>query len=304
MVKASIIIPCYNMHATIGSAVESALQQGKGVEVIVVDDGSSPPLVLEELCAKNGNIRLLRQEINRGVAATRNAGVAAAAAPWITFLDADDRLQPKSVLKRIEFAEATIADEELDPALVLFGAAWCDHDGSGQPLRIRQPRPTRRALDFASGCWWCPGSLMLCRKEVFTKDALAFDENLRRLEDFDFGIRFGLAGGRLIVDPACGAHIRPSNLTDRQQITKVANQLRSKYRNHKNDAPQFWRRMNAYLELELAAYSFREGKLFSTLRHLAFSMLLVPRLQRHFSPGWSIHLPMDSSDRSPDPDTS
>ena len=45
-----------------------------------------------------------------------------------------------------------------------------------------------------------------------------FDENLRRLEDYDFGIRFGLGGGELVVLDVIGTVVERSKITDLNQV--------------------------------------------------------------------------------------
>ena len=94
--RISVVIPCYNMGAFVGAAVESALAQGHGeIEVVVVDDGSNDgetPEAIDAL-ARHAPIRVVRTP-NRGLAAARNEGVRNSHGELIAFLDADDRYAP------------------------------------------------------------------------------------------------------------------------------------------------------------------------------------------------------------------
>ncbi len=94
--RITVVIPCYNMGAFVGDAVDSVVaQRCEGVEVVVVDDGSNDgetPEALDAL-ARRAPIRVIRTP-NRGLAAARNAGVANATGELIAFLDADDRFAP------------------------------------------------------------------------------------------------------------------------------------------------------------------------------------------------------------------
>ena len=86
----SVIIPCFNAERWIGETLESVFAQTwPNLEVIVVDDGSTDgsASVVEHFA--RANLTLVRQA-NRGAAAARNRGLAAATGEYIQFLDADD----------------------------------------------------------------------------------------------------------------------------------------------------------------------------------------------------------------------
>ena len=83
---ASVIIPAYNAEATLGQCLEACLAQTyPDVEVIVVDDGSSDAT---PRIAKGFPVHYVRQE-NRGPAAARNQGAAAAQGEILVYTDAD-----------------------------------------------------------------------------------------------------------------------------------------------------------------------------------------------------------------------
>lgn len=87
----TVITPAYNASATVGEAVLSALAQTvRDLEVIVVDDGSRVPVAEALGGIRDDRLRIIRMEVNRGVSAARNAALAAARAPVIAQLDADD----------------------------------------------------------------------------------------------------------------------------------------------------------------------------------------------------------------------
>lgn len=88
----SIIITNFNYAAYLAEAIGSALAQThKGVEVIVVDDGSTDGS--REVIAGFDGIRALYQ-VNQGQTGAAMAGLAVARGNIILFLDADDGLLP------------------------------------------------------------------------------------------------------------------------------------------------------------------------------------------------------------------
>lgn len=90
----SVVIPCYNQGHFLEEAVKSAASSAFRVEVIVVDDGSTDDTLA--VAARCAPLKCVRQD-NRGLAAARNRGLAAAAGDMVVFLDADDRLLPGGI---------------------------------------------------------------------------------------------------------------------------------------------------------------------------------------------------------------
>lgn len=96
----SVIIPAYNGSRTIGQAVRSVLAQDVPLEIIIVDDCSDDDLQKALLpFAGCGCLKLLRNNVNLGVAESRNRGVRHAAGRFVAFLDCDDWWE-KDKLKR------------------------------------------------------------------------------------------------------------------------------------------------------------------------------------------------------------
>lgn len=90
--KISVVIPTHNRPALLAEAVASIVQQTHGDwELVIIDDGSAPPVSLAALSEADGDrIRLFRHETRQGVARAKNAGISAATGEVVTLLDDDD----------------------------------------------------------------------------------------------------------------------------------------------------------------------------------------------------------------------
>ncbi len=76
--RCAVIIPAYNRHEEVRELALSLAERADGqAKILVVDDGSNPPL---NLGGSSRDIEVIRLNRNRGVAAARNAGVARARA--------------------------------------------------------------------------------------------------------------------------------------------------------------------------------------------------------------------------------
>lgn len=100
----SIVIPCYNKQAYVAAAIDSALAQGDGCEVIVIDDGSTDHSA--EVVSRYKDRIIWETGSNRGGSAARNRGLALARGRYIQFLDADDVLPEGKVAAQIAVLEA------------------------------------------------------------------------------------------------------------------------------------------------------------------------------------------------------
>ena len=97
-VTVSIIIPCHNSAAYLAQTVRSVVAQSlDAIEIVFVDDGSSDDTVsvITALIASITHIRCrLLTQAQSGVAAARNAGIAASNGCYVLPLDADDLIEP------------------------------------------------------------------------------------------------------------------------------------------------------------------------------------------------------------------
>ena len=96
----SVIMPVYNARDFLCASIDSVLSQThRKLELIAVDDGSSDGSLdlLTELASCDPRLRVICLPANGGVAAARNAGLAAATGSHVAFLDSDDRWHPRKL---------------------------------------------------------------------------------------------------------------------------------------------------------------------------------------------------------------
>lgn len=99
MQKISVIVPVYKVEKTLHACVNSILAQTyTDIEIILVNDGSpdSCPAMCEEIAKGDGRIKVVHRE-NGGLSAARNTGIENASGEYITFVDSDDMIAPKTV---------------------------------------------------------------------------------------------------------------------------------------------------------------------------------------------------------------
>ncbi|WP_434309644.1 glycosyltransferase family 2 protein [Hominifimenecus sp. rT4P-3] len=93
--KLSILVPVFNREKTLRRCVDSLLHQDLDeYEIVLVDDGSTDGSrhVIEDYKKKYPEKIIAVFQENRGVAAARNAGLAASRGEYITWVDSDDWL--------------------------------------------------------------------------------------------------------------------------------------------------------------------------------------------------------------------
>lgn len=92
----SVIVPIYNAEKYLRECVGSIIHQTyENLEIILVDDGStdSSGMLADELCEKDARIKVIHKE-NGGILSAKYAGGAITHGKYITFVDADDWIDP------------------------------------------------------------------------------------------------------------------------------------------------------------------------------------------------------------------
>lgn len=108
--KISIIVPVYNVEQYISKCIHSILEQSyRNWELILVDDGSRDKSgqICDKFSKQDERIKVVHKE-NGGVSSARNIGIDNSNGDWITFVDADDWLDPDTLRIAMQFTNYDI----------------------------------------------------------------------------------------------------------------------------------------------------------------------------------------------------
>jgi glycosyltransferase involved in cell wall biosynthesis len=182
--EVAVVVPTYQYGHFVARAIDSALAQTRPpAEVVVVDDGSTDDTAAV-VAGYGPPVRLLSQD-NRGVAAARNAGIAASASPLLAFLDADDTWEPGKLA-----AQVARWTSEPDLGLVHCGVYEVDADGAmtGSRLTGAEGRVAEDLLLLRGPGILGGGSGPLVPRSVLDRVG-GFDERLSTSADWELWLR-------------------------------------------------------------------------------------------------------------------
>lgn len=127
----SVIIPVYDVEATLDRCVESVLAQNvDGMEVILVDDGSPDdcPRLCDEWAKKDARIMVIHKS-NGGLSDARNAALDVANGQYITFVDSDDWLSDNTLSPLMEtLGDCDLMEYSIEGRLQLHNRIYEDID--------------------------------------------------------------------------------------------------------------------------------------------------------------------------------
>lgn len=204
-VLVSIIMPAFNAGRQITRAIESVMEQDlKGIELIVVDDGSTDDTPeVAQAAVRRGTVagRLVLQE-NRGVSAARNAGLDEATGRYILFLDADDFIEHECLSRLYRKAESHNAD------MVFCGGYRVDTSGAILEAYDKRYRYTERPIsgkqamvEMLKKHIWIGIGRTLFRKELLEEHHIRFTVGCTGGEDVEFTLKALFHSGRLASVP-------------------------------------------------------------------------------------------------------
>jgi glycosyltransferase involved in cell wall biosynthesis len=200
----SIVMPAYNSAASIGSAIESVLQQTRAdFELIIIDDGSTDETASRvQPYLRDARIGLFSQW-NLGPATARNRGIASARGEYVSFLDSDDLWLPPYLATMAETLDADAT------AAVAYTDAWVLDDASRRIRRVtamspwhppavpEEPQDFLRAL-IERGNYVFAGTTI---HRWMLEKVGAFRSDIDGVEDYELWLRIAAHGYRFVRCP-------------------------------------------------------------------------------------------------------
>jgi glycosyltransferase involved in cell wall biosynthesis len=192
----SIVTPARNMAQFIAETLTSALNQSvRDIEVIVVDDGSTDGTAKIVEGFGDPRIQLIRNPSGTGVSSARNKAMAAATAPYLLFLDADDVLMEGALAALLEPLKGQ------SRYVASMGRITCMTEaGEELPERPRHIRdvPDKDTLrHLLAKNFIQPGTLLV--RTAAIREAGGFRADLAFGEDWEYWCRLALLGEFLPV---------------------------------------------------------------------------------------------------------
>jgi glycosyltransferase involved in cell wall biosynthesis len=103
----SVLMTTWNGAGFIGASIASVLAQSfADLELVVVDDGSTDATAQVLAGIGDPRLRVVRQAVNGGVVAARNAGFAAVRGRYVAALDHDDLSHPERLARQVAYLDA------------------------------------------------------------------------------------------------------------------------------------------------------------------------------------------------------
>ncbi len=175
----SIAMPVYNAEKYIKRAIDSVMGQTYPYfELIIVNDGSSDRSKEIILSYSDNRIRYFENEVNLGIAKTRNKCIQYADGKYIAVLDNDDIALPNRLEKQVEFLES-----DLDYALC--GSFYEVIDGEDRIIHKMKLPVTDKAIKtylLFENCF-CNSSVMIQSKLLKVRPYI---ESFDMIEDYYF----------------------------------------------------------------------------------------------------------------------
>jgi glycosyltransferase involved in cell wall biosynthesis len=257
------VIPAYNAAKFIDETLTCILEQTlEGVEVIVVDDGSTDSTA-NAVEPYLDHITYIHQE-NAGVSAARNRGLEPARGRYVCFFDADDWMYPENLAKKVAHLEGHPED-----VLVHSHVAVTDEvlNRTGEVLTGRTGDVAPDLMGYAPPA--IPGvSSSVLRTEI-ARAVGGFDTELSTSADFDFWVRVALRGTVASVPEVLVFYRRHGEAMYADVGLHVHDMLAIIDRGRQWAPDLDWRGLESRFRMSVSKHLVKRGRLVAAIPHIA-----------------------------------
>lgn len=194
----SVVLPAYGSEPYLAAALGDLQDQlFTDWEAIVVNDCSPDGSlgIAQQFAAADARIRVASHEVNRGLSAARNTGLAAAQGRYVWFPDPDDRYDftfLQSVFNSLQQHEAPV---------VMVGHVEEFYDANGKVERVQEftfsqesahlgkTKLRKHVLEFEKGTHYGYAWNKVYERSYLQQGGFTFTEDLPLIEDIEFNIR-------------------------------------------------------------------------------------------------------------------
>lgn len=197
----SIIIPVYNLEDYLEDSLKYILDynDNKDIEIILVNDGSkdNTDMICKKYVKMYTNIKYIYQK-NKGVSSARNNGLDVSNGKYIWFVDGDDIVLPNSIsiikeaIKSFDYPDV-IVGRYLNFYLT-DDLNKINEDNKNYNLKIVKKDDMLKSYIFIPALW-----RNIFKKELFIKNKIRINENLKYTEDMDCTLNLLLNSENIIL---------------------------------------------------------------------------------------------------------
>ena len=182
----SFIIPTYNLNTFfLKRCVNSILSQrtDKNFEIIIVDDCS--PIKFDEKIFLNKKIKILKNNINKGISYSINMGIKESVGDYICWISYDDYIFSSKLEIQLTYMKIMNLDFSYHSYIINFEKNNFFQKNGSEFVLSKNPDDSK--ILIKKECF-INGSTVMIKKDLFNKVGL-FNTQLKFNQDWDFWIR-------------------------------------------------------------------------------------------------------------------
>lgn len=259
----TVVIPAYNAAKFIDDTLTCILDQTlEGVEVIVVDDGSTDGTA-DAMEPYLDRITYLHQE-NAGVSAARNRGLRSARGRYVCFFDADDWMYPENLAKKVARLEdhpedvlvhshVAVTDEQLNRT----GEVLTGRTGDLGPDLMRYAPPA------------IPGVSSAVLRMGVVRAVGGFNTELSTSADFDFWLRV-TPHGTVASVPEVLVFYRRHGDSMYADVDLQVHDMQAIIDSGRQSTPELdWDGLESGFRMSVSKHLVKQGRVVASVPHLA-----------------------------------